>query len=46
MADLSDFKRNLIVCTNMAGVSVTRIAELFCVAKSTVLKVITTFEKE
>ena len=46
MADLSDFKRGQFVGAHMAGASVTKMAELFGVAKSTVSKVVTSFEKE
>ena len=46
MADLSDFKRDQIVGTHMAGISVTKNPELFGVARSTVLKVMSGFEKE
>ena len=46
MADLSDFKRRLIVGTCMDGASVAKTAELFVGAKSTVSKLITEFEKE
>ena len=45
MADLADFKRGQIVGASMAGANVTKTAELFGVAKSTVSKVMTTFEK-
>ena len=43
MADLS---RNQIIGARMAGASVTKTAEIFGIAKSTVSKVMTTFEKE
>ena len=46
MADLSDFKRAQIVGARMAGASATKTIELFGVAKITVLKVMTTGEKE
>ena len=42
MADLSDFKRDQIVGGSMVGAHVTKTA----VARSTALKVMTTFEKE
>ena len=43
MADLSDFKRGQIVGAHLAG---TKPPELFGVVRSTVLKVMTAFEKE
>ena len=46
MADQSDFKIGQIVGTRMVGASVRNTAELFSVARSTVLKVMTAFEKE
>ena len=46
MADLSDFKSSQIVGARMAGVSVTKAAELFAIARSTVSKVMTAFDKE
>ena len=46
MADLSDLKKGQIVGARMAGGSVTKTAELCGVARSTVSKVIKSFEKE
>ena len=46
MPDLSDFKRGQIVGARMAGASVTKTTELFGVARSTVLKIMTAFKKE
>ena len=46
MTDLSDFKRGQIVGARMAGSSVTKTAEVFGVARSTISKVMTAFEKE
>ena len=46
MADLSDFKSNQIVRARIVGTSLTKTAEAFGVASSTVSKVITVFEKE
>ena len=46
MADLSDFKGGQIVIASMVGVSITKTSELFGVARTTVSKVMTSFEKE
>ena len=46
MADLSDFKRGQFFDARMAGASVTKTAESSSLAKSTVPKVMTAFEKE
>ena len=46
MADLSDFKRDQIIGAPMSGASVAKTTELFDVARITVSKVMTTFEKE
>ena len=46
MADSSDFKRGQIVGVLMSGASVTKTTELFGVARSIVLKVMTAFVKE
>ena len=45
MADLSEFKRGQIVGACMAGASVTKTTELFGVARRTILKIMTVFEK-
>ena len=45
-ADLSNVKRGQIVGAHMSGTGVTKAAELFGVARNTVLKVMTAFEKE
>ena len=46
MTDLSDFKRGEIVGTRMGGDSEIKTHELFGVARSTVEKAMTAFEKE
>ena len=46
MVDLSDFERSQTAVARMAGANLTKTAELFGVAKSTVLKIMTPFEKE
>ncbi len=46
MADRSNFKRGQIGGARMAGASVTKTARLSGVGRSTVLKVMTAFEKE
>ena len=46
MAGLSDFKTCEIVIARMAGAYVTKVAKLFDIAKSSLLKVIAAFEKE
>ena len=46
MAVLSDIKRGQIVGSRMAGAGVTKTAELFGIARNSVLKVMTAFEKE
>ena len=46
MANLTDFKRVQIVGAHVAGVCVTETAEIFGLARSTVSKVMTAFEKE
>ena len=46
MAHLSDFRKGQIVGARMAGASVTKTAEIFGVATSTISKAMTAFEKE
>ena len=46
MSDLSDSKRGQIVGARMAGDSVRKPADLFCIVRSTVLRVMTASEKE
>ena len=46
MADLSDFKWGQIVGARMAGARITKTDKLFDVARSTISKVMTAFEKE
>ena len=46
MVDQSDFKRGQFAGACMAGASITKTTELFGVARSTVSKVITIFEKK
>ena len=46
MVDLSGFKRGQIIGARMPGANVTKNTELFSVARSTVSKVMTAFEKE
>ena len=46
IADQSDFKRGCIIGAHMAGASLTKSAELFGVAKSAILKIMTAFEKD
>ena len=46
MTDLSDFKRGQLVGACMAGTNMTKITESLGVARSTVSKVMTAFEKE
>ena len=43
---MAELKRDQIVGARMVGASVTKTAELFGVAKSTVLKIITALENE
>ena len=46
MSDPTDFKRGQVVGTLLVGASVIKTAELFRIARSTVSKVKTAFEKE
>ena len=46
MSDLSDFKRDKIIGVCMAGASLTKTDEFLGVARSTILKARTVFEKE
>ena len=46
MADLSEFKRGQIVAARRTGVSIRKPAEWFDIGRSTVSKIMITFEKE
>ena len=46
MANLSDFKRDQIICARMVGISVTKTVQIFGISTGTVSKVMIAFEKE